>query len=60
MSNEIVWKKVVTPENWFVCRKCRSANLMYYEKESYCGGYDYFYYKCEDCKHQWQSEGIDS
>ncbi len=60
MSNEIVWKKVVTPNNDFLCKKCRSANLVYHEKESFCGGYDYFCYKCEDCNHQWKSEGIDS
>jgi DNA-directed RNA polymerase subunit M/transcription elongation factor TFIIS len=60
MSNEKAWKPVVTPDNSFVCRKCKSHDLVYRNKESFCGGYDDIEYKCETCKHYWISEGIDS
>lgn len=60
MSSESSWKKVETPDNSFVCRKCKSHNLVYRDIESSCGGYDDIQYHCENCKYSWYSEGIDS
>lgn len=59
MSDEQVWKKVETPKNDFVCKKCKSTNLVYRIKESFCGSYDDIQYHCEDCNHYWIAEGID-
>jgi DNA-directed RNA polymerase subunit M/transcription elongation factor TFIIS len=42
--------------NKFLCRKCRSDEIEYYESD---GDYEDTRYMCKDCNHSWWVEGSD-
>lgn len=42
------------------CRKCKKESAICYVWESSCGGYEDYKYVCQECKHVWWVDGIDS
>lgn len=59
-SKEIEEWVLVDPKYQYPCRRCKSLNLGYRVKESYCGGHEDCQYLCFDCNYDWWVDGIDS
>jgi DNA-directed RNA polymerase subunit M/transcription elongation factor TFIIS len=54
------WTQCIITNPNFKCTKCDSKNISYCIWESSDGAYEDTHYKCEDCRHEWWVEGIDS
>lgn len=54
------WKPTADTNPDFKCPKCRSNRVYFRMWESSDGAYDDIHYECEECKHNWWVEGIDS
>ncbi len=42
------------------CQKCGKDDIEFMERESSCGGYDDYKYRCRACGHSWWVDGPDA